>query len=229
MEATDKIAISRTGGLPDPTLSRDSTAFLTIDMQYLDAHRDHGIGRSFTMDGCAEELEDYFTRIETVVTPNIVLLHNTCRSVGIPVIHVRIMGLAEDGSDFSWRFKELGYMVLPESLDSTFLPELEPHEGELIVNKTTTGAFNSTGLDSILRRTGTKTLIVAGVTTNSCVETTVRDAGDRDYQVILVQDGCAAMTPEDHDASLRFIHRNFAVVQSTVAVVQQLLNISDTV
>ena len=222
MEAADRIATSRSGGLPDPKLVSGSTALLTIDMQYLDAHRDHGIGRSFGEADTSHELDDYFTRIETVVTPNIALLHDTCRSVDIPLIHVRIMGLAEDGSDFSWRFKELGYTVLPESLDSKFLPELEPRSGELVVNKTTAGAFNSTGLDSILRRSGIETLIVAGVVTNSCVETTVRDAGDRDFRVLLVEDGCAAMKMADHNASLRFLHRNFAVVQSTEEVVQQL-------
>lgn len=227
MFAADKMATSRSGGLPDPELFRHSTAFLTIDMQYLDAHRDFGVGESYAKAGNAAEADAYFTRIEDIVVPNIARLHEACRAAGVPLVHVRIMGSAGDGSDFSWRFKELGYLVLPGSKDAEILPELAPRDGEVVVSKTTAGAFNSTDIDAILRRMGIETLIVAGVVTNSCVESTVRDAGDRDFRVIVVEDGCAALDHEDHEASLRFLHRNFAVVQSTQDVIDQLKEIAD--
>ena len=227
MFAGDSMAISRTGGLPDPLLARPSTAFLTIDMQYLDAHRDFGVGETYRLAGNTSEIDPYFTRLEDIVVPNIVRLHEACRSAEVPLIHVRIMGRAGDGSDFSWRFKELGYLVPPGTKDAEILSELSPRDGEVIINKTTAGAFNSTEIDSIMRRMGIDTLIVAGVTTNSCVETTVRDAGDRDYRVIVVEDGCAAMDHEEHESSLRFLHRNFAVVQSTEDVIAQLERIAD--
>lgn len=212
----------RTGGLPDPPVTRDTTALLSVDMQYLDADRHFGIGAWFEEAGRAEEVDEYFTRIENVVVPNIGRLLEACRSTGLPVVHVHIAGESADGSDFSWRFKELGYVVLPGSKDAQILDELAPRNGETVISKTTAGAFNSTNLEVVLDNMGINTLITAGVVTNGCVETTVRDAGDRGYRVLLVEDGCAAPNRHEHDYSIRFLDRNFAVVKTTEAIIAEI-------
>ena len=212
----------RTGGLPDPPLTRDTTALLIIDMQYLDAHRNFGIGAWYEEDGRADEVDEYFTRIENIVAPNIQRLLEAGRSIGLPVVHVHIAGKAADGSDFSWRFKELGYVVLPGSKDAQILDELAPRDGEIVISKTTAGAFNSTNLGVVLDNMGVNTLITAGVVTNGCVETTVRDAGDRGYRVLLAEDGCAAPNRHEHDYAIRFLDRNFAVVKTTDVIITEI-------
>jgi len=99
---------------------------------------------------------------------------------------------------------------------------LEPRPGELVVNKTTYGTFSSTGLDHRLRSLGVSSLVLGGVVTNVCVETTARDAADRGYQVVLLDDGCAAFSPEIHEATMLSFQGPFGRVRSTDEVLALL-------
>jgi nicotinamidase-related amidase len=99
---------------------------------------------------------------------------------------------------------------------------LEPRPGELVVNKTTYGTFTSTGLDHALRSLGITSLVVGGVVTNVCVETTARDAADRGYEVVLLDDGCAAFSPEAHEATLLSFQGPFGRVRTTDEVLAVL-------
>ena len=90
------------------------------------------------------------------------------------------------------------------------------------MNKTTYGTFTSTGLDHALRSMGVDSLVVGGVVTNVCVETTARDAADRGYEVVLVEDGCAAYSPEIHDATLLSFQGPFGRVRTTDEVLALL-------
>src|SRR5262245_39422512 len=101
---------------------------------------------------------------------------------------------------------------------SRTVPGLDPKPGELVVNKTTYGTFSSTGLDHALRSLGVSSLVVGGVVTNVCVETTARDAADRGYEVVLLDDGCAAYSPEIHDATMLSFQGPFGRVRSTEEV-----------
>lgn len=84
-----------------------------------------------------------------------------------------------------------------------------------MVNKTTYGTFSSTGLDHALRSLGITALIVGGVVTNVCVETTARDAADRGYDVVLLDDGSAAFSPEIHEATLISFQGPFGRVKTS--------------
>jgi nicotinamidase-related amidase len=81
-----------------------------------------------------------------------------------------------------------------------------------VVHKKTFGAFNSSDLDEVLRAHGIDTLVICGISTNCCVETTARDAADRGYGVVIVDEGCADYDEAAHDASLRAFHFNFGRV-----------------
>ena len=74
-----------------------------------------------------------------------------------------------------------------------FSPNCMPIEGEPVVNKTSRSAFNSTAIDQLLRNLEVTCLIVAGVSTSSCVETTARDAADRGYRVAIIEDASAEL------------------------------------
>ncbi len=90
------------------------------------------------------------------------------------------------------------------------------------MNKTTYGTFASTGLDHTLRFMGIDTLVIGGVVTNVCVETTARDAADMGYQTILVDDACAAFSPEIHEATLLSFQGPFGRVRTADEVLTLL-------
>jgi len=210
------------GGLPNSKVTAASTALMIIDMQYVDAHRDYGIGAAGQQHGWTEAMEYYFGRLETLTIPNIRRILEVCRAGSIPVVHVRVMNLAGDSSDTSWRYKMMGILVPPDSKDAEFIEELAPVEGEVVLSKTTSNVFISTNADFVLRNMGIDTLIMTGVVTNNCVESSTRGAGDLGYRVLLVGDACAAWTQEGHDYSLRHLHRNFAIVKMTDEILGEI-------
>src|SRR5262249_26110742 len=83
------------------------------------------------------------------------------------------------------------------------IPMLAPAADDIVLPKTSSGVFNSTNIDYVLRNLGIETLIVAGIMTDQCVDMAVRDAADRGYLVTCVGDACAAATEERHAAALR--------------------------
>jgi ureidoacrylate peracid hydrolase len=210
------------GGLPDSKVTAASTALMIIDMQYVDAHRDYGIGAAGQRRGWTEAMEYYFGRLETLTIPNIRRILEACRAGSIPVVHVRVMNLAGDSSDTSWRYKMMGILVPPGSKDAEFIEELAPVEGEVVLSKTTSNVFMSTNADFVLRNMGIDTLIMTGVVTNNCVESSTRGAGDLGYRVLLVGNACAAWTQEGHDYALRHLDRNFALVKTTGEVLGEI-------
>jgi biuret amidohydrolase len=90
--------------------------------------------------------------------------------------------------------------------------ELEPLPAETVIQKRTMGAFNSSNIDQYLRDFGVRNLVITGISTNACVETTARDAADRGWGCVIVADGMADYDPEAHEAALREFHFNFGRV-----------------
>jgi ureidoacrylate peracid hydrolase len=93
-----------------------------------------------------------------------------------------------------------------------FYGEVRPQPGDVVVSKHRYSAFHNTDLDLILRSHGVRTVVLTGVLTNVCVETTAREAFIRDYYVVLVEDGTASCLPEDHAMTLKNCERFFGVV-----------------
>jgi nicotinamidase-related amidase len=91
-----------------------------------------------------------------------------------------------------------------------------------VLSKTSSSPFNTTAIDRLLRSLGIDTLLVCGVVTNGCVEGTVRDASDLGYQVIMVDDACAAVTPALHQAAITNLKDAFCNCRDTDSVVQEL-------
>jgi nicotinamidase-related amidase len=85
------------------------------------------------------------------------------------------------------------------------VPELAPVPGEPVLDKPGKGAFYQTDLALILANAGIRTLLVAGVTTEVCVHTTVREANDRGYECLVVSDATASYFPEFHRVALAMI------------------------
>lgn len=191
------------------------TALLCIDLQYLDAASGHGVFKVAAESGVPEEAQTYyFDRLKNTVLPNVRSLQDAFRWHSLEVIHTRIQSLTRDGRDRSKGHRRLGLLAPPGSREADFLEQVAPLElrDEIVINKTASGVFSSTNLHYVLNNMGVESLFVVGVYTNECVETTVRDACDLGYLVTIVEDCCATVTPELHDASLATLRDRYARV-----------------
>ncbi len=226
----DKLATWRLP-VPDVPVPPDHTALLIVDMQYMDAHPDYGLGRVF----CAADparAAYYFQRLRDIVIPNIRRLLEAFRARGLRVIYLTLGPVLPDGSDLSPSFRRR-YRLEEETLgvrvtypqgtrEHGILDEIAPQAGELVVNKTANSAFNASDIDRLLRNLALETLIIAGVGTDVCVETTARDAVDRGYNCIIVEDACATLDEESHDAALLAFAKWFGRVACTREVLALL-------
>lgn len=100
--------------------------------------------------------------------------------------------------------------------------KIRPEDHDYIVTKHRYSSFFGTDLDLILRSHGIETVLLTGVLTNVCVETTARDAVNRDYNVILVEDCCGALTRREHEGAVNNISRYFGKVVSSDALLRVL-------
>jgi nicotinamidase-related amidase len=212
----------RHGRLPEPTLRRRDTALLTIDLQYGDAHREHGLLRRMHDRGDGAAVEYYARRLEESVVPNVRRLQEACRQAGIEVIHTKIESLTRDGRDRSLEHKHLGIHHPPGSKDAQILDEVSPQGDEIVITKTCGGAFNGTNIEYVLRNLGIQNLIVVGVVTSGCVEVAVRDAADRGFQVLLVEDATATWSDEMQRAAMRAMDEIYAKAVSTGEMLARL-------
>jgi nicotinamidase-related amidase len=144
-----------------------------------------------------------------VVIPNTVSLIEHCRANGTEVIFARIACLKPDGRDRSLSQKKPGfnYLLLPrDRLDSQFVPEIDPNEDEITILKTTDSALTGTNLRLILHNMGIENVVVAGIFTDQCISSTVRSLADESYNVVVVENCCAAATMELHHHELEVIN-----------------------
>ena len=105
------------------------------------------------------------------------------------------------------------------------IPELYPTAGEPVIDKPGKGAFYQTDLELMLKNRGIDTLLVCGVTTEVCVNTTVREANDRGYRCVVLADGCASYFPEFHEMGLKMIKAQggiFGWVSDSAAVLEAM-------
>ncbi|MCA0273874.1 MAG: cysteine hydrolase [Proteobacteria bacterium] len=190
-------------------------AFLLVDMQriwaepMLDPTHPH-------------PADSYFMkRVHELVIPNQVRILKAFRQAGENVVHTIIESLTADGRDRSLDHK-LSDMHVPKGVpEGAIIAPLTPTENEPVLPKTSSGLFNSTNADYVLRNLNTKFLVIAGIVTDQCVDMAVRDAADRGYLVTLVEDACATYTPERHEAALK-AYGGYCWITDTDTVVARL-------
>jgi nicotinamidase-related amidase len=208
--------------LPPRRIEPGVAALLVIDMQYGDAHPDFGLIRKLTQD-TSPDVTRYFTeRLRDLVVPNIRRLQTAFREHGVEVIHTKIQSLTQDGRDRSPSHKTLGIHFPPGSKEAEILDELAPEGDEIVITKTCGGVFNGTNLEDVLKNIGIQNLVIVGVMAGGCVESATRVANDRGFNVVLVEDGIAALTHERHTAAVRAMSGIHAKVESTDEVLEAL-------
>ncbi|WP_297506836.1 cysteine hydrolase [uncultured Caulobacter sp.] len=152
-------------------------------------------------------------------------LVETARGAGVPVVFVGLFTTPEtDSASWKERLRRRGGDPDDESalcregeVGSDFHGP-KPAPGELVVKKTRYSGFGGTDLDARLKALGVDTLVVAGLTTECCVDSTVRDAFSLDYHVFVAADACAAYEADIHAASLKVMDLNSAILTDTAAV-----------
>jgi len=194
----------RTQGLSrEVPIDPDHAALLFIDVQNYNARPDGGTYKAMT-EAAREEKYGYFLRqMDGVAIPNMQRLQAACRSHGIEVLYTVIESLTADGRDMSLDYKISDLFVPRGSWDAQVLPAIAPAGDEIVIPKTSSSVFMSTNIDYVLRNLGVRSLILAGVLTDQCVDSAVRDACDLGYLVTVPVDACATHSAERHDWSLR--------------------------
>lgn len=205
-------------------LESGRTALVVVDMQYASASRDSGLGRWLVENGRAEEGSYRFDRIETLLLPNIKRLLSAFRAAGLPCVFVRLGAQMGGCNDLVPHIRELesAFGNVLGSKEYEILAELAPLPGEPVLTKLSASAFTSSGFDALLRNLGVTTLAFTGVSTSQCVDLTARDAADRGYRCLVVEDAVAEDRPEWHDATLQQFERLFGRVTDTDGVLRKL-------
>ena len=151
----------------------------------------------------------FVERMSRTVIPNTARLIGECRSRGVENLYARIACLKPDGRDRSLSQKKPGfnYLLLPkDEHDSQVVPELAPLDGEISFTKTTDSAVTGTNMRLVLQNMGIRNVVVSGIFTDQCVSSTVRTLADESFNVVVVEDCCAAATMELHEKELEIIN-----------------------
>ena len=200
-------------GAPEPediVLNPADTALLVIDIQnkYMQVPDDAVESKRWS---------PFLERMNTIVIPNTAALIETCRQKKVEVMFARIACLKQDGRDRSLSQKKPGwnYLLMPrDTEESQLVPQLVPQNDEIVLSKTTDSALTGTNLRLVLANMGIKNVIVAGIFTDQCVSSTVRSLADESFNVIAVEDCCAAGSHELHEKELEIINMIYCHVAS---------------
>lgn len=211
----------------DGDLRASDTALVIVDMQ-----------RDFCDLGGYVASMGYDLAPIRAIVPRLVALRDAVAAWGGLVIYTR-EGHRPDLSDLptlkAWRSRQagveigtagpLGRVLVRGEEGFQIIPELAPRVHEIVVDKSGYSAFYGTDLDRVLTVNGVRRLILAGVTTDVCVHSTLRSAVDRGYECLLVDDACAATVPEHHRAAIGTVKTEggiFGAVADTDAVCRAL-------
>jgi len=209
---------------PGFALEPGRVALVVVDMQYASASRQEGLGRLLKAHGQEDTGTARFDRIEQVVVPTIQRLLDFFRAHALRIVYLTIGSELPDFSDMLPHLR--GFAEATGNTrgrpEHEVLDALTPAAGEPVINKTTMSAFHSSGFERLLRAWGVEQLVFTGVSTNSCVEGTARDAADRGYGCVLVEDACGAASARLHDASCENFQRLLGRVASADAVLGEL-------
>jgi nicotinamidase-related amidase len=205
-----------------------TVALVVIDMQR-DFAEPGGFGASLGND---------VSRV-TAIVPTVKRLIEGFRAAGLPVIHTMECHRADlsdlppakrDRGNPSIRIGDVGPMgrvLIVGEPGTAILDELKPLPGEIVIEKPGKGAFYATSFGDELKRLGAQQLVFAGVTTEVCVQTTMREANDRGYECLLAEDATESYFPEFKAAAIAMIRAQGAIVGWTATTDQVLQGLAD--
>jgi ureidoacrylate peracid hydrolase len=214
LEVAKRLAHRPVLGTLEEKMAAQHTALVVIDMQ-----------NDFCASGGLVSRDGRDISAAQAMAKRLPALLESARRAGTLVVFVRCLYTRDANPYLSdvWleqaaRERRGGYTSIPVcregSWEGDWYEDVRPQPADIVVTKHRYDAFQGTDLDLVLRSHGIRTVALTGVVTNVCVETTARAAFVRDYYVAVVEDGCAAYVPEDHEHTLRNIRRFFGVTPS---------------
>ena len=192
-------------------MTRPDFALLVVDLQryYIDPSSSF---RAWTEFHAPDALAYIEGRIRNSVLPAVSRLRTAFESRGWPTAYLRLCGQREDRADLHRIFRHAHRLAESEGFPDLYplssdpladvLPEIAPSSEDRVFDKTTFSGFSSSGLASWLLEVKPRAIVFAGLATSQCVDTTARDASDRGYQIIHIEDAQADYGADEHYASL---------------------------
>jgi biuret amidohydrolase len=215
-------------GAPEPAdldLLWPETALLVIDVQNTYLARPDRASLPKDEQRRYDAWTPFHDRMRETVIPRTRLLLDLFRQNGIERLFARIACHTKDGRDRSLSQKMPGWnnLLLPKDEDaSQFVVQLAPVGDEIVVTKTTDSALTGTNLRLILHNLGVKNVVCAGIFTDQCVSSTVRSLADESYNVVVVEDCCAAGSEELHRKELEIINMIYCHVVSSAELISMM-------
>lgn len=218
--------------MPWPAFEVDwtKTGLLVIDLQNYSSNVNCGVAGMLAER--SPDVASYFLPRIGETVANTRRLLEAFRHLSREVIYTRHGALLKDGRDMILRRQRRDADARSQtdrptlwakgSHEHEVIAELAPMDGELVIDKNASSPFNGTGIDQLLRNLGIETLVMTGMATDMCVETTARDAADRGYNVIVVEDAVATFYPQHHHAALSALARVYTQVWRTDRVLDAL-------
>jgi|SRR6056297_292958 len=167
------------------------------------------------------DMQQYFQSIASPILGNVTSIIDACRSRDMRIIFTR-HGHEDISKDGGMLDQWWGDYIQYGSKDWELIKTLQPLDNDAILDKKRYNAFHGTSLDESLKSNGIEEVVITGVLTNCCCETTARDAFVRDYRVFFVSDATATVNDELHLATLKNLAFGFAHVMSTEQILEGL-------
>ena len=206
------------------TIDPTDTVLVVVDMQNATGNRNMGLGKLMSDAGKASDASFRFDRIDNLLVPNISSLLRSFRANNANIIYITYGAEMPDARDVPAHMKPI--VVATNNIighkEHKIVEALAPQEGELVLNKTTQGAFKSTKIDTVLRALNAKTVVCVGVSTNNCVAMTAMEACDSQYKVVVVSDATGTDSEEMQEGTLKMLGRLWARVMTTNEVIESL-------